>query len=82
MNTHSITLKFQSETQTFNAIALSKNYSTTILRRLEIDLEQTYLISVIHRELNSFLDLTGVSPYQLIFFDDKKNFAGASFTNL
>lgn len=80
MNTYSITLKFEKETQTINAIALSKNHSTTVLRRLEIDLEQTYFISVVHTELNSFLDLTGITPYQLIFFDSNQNFAGASFS--
>lgn len=80
MNNYPITLKFEKETQTINAIALSKNNPTTIVKSYEIDLEQTYLISIVHTELNSFLDLTGITPFQLIFFDDNQNFAGASFS--
>nr|WP_314834567.1 hypothetical protein [uncultured Flavobacterium sp.] len=80
MNTYSITLKFENKIQTLNAIALSKNQSTTVVRNNEIDLDKTYLISVVHTELNSFLDLTGVIPFQLIFFDDNQNFVGASFS--
>ena len=80
MNNYQITLKFEKKTQTFNAIALSKNQSTTVVRNNEIDLEQTYFISVVHTELNSFLDLKGITPFQLIFFDSNQNFAGASFS--
>lgn len=80
MNTYSITLKFENEAQTFNAIAVSKNHSTTVVRDNDIDLDKTYLISVVHTELNSFLDLTGVTPFQIIFFDNNQNFAGASFS--
>ncbi len=80
MNTYSITLKFENKAQGFNAIALSKNQSTTVVRNNEIDLEQTYFISVVHNELNSFMDLTGITPFQLIFFDSNQNFAGASFS--
>jgi hypothetical protein len=80
MNNHVITLKFEKELQTINAIALSKHNPTTIVKSYEIDLEQAYFISVIHGELNSFLDLTGVTSYQLIFFDGNQNFAGASFS--
>ncbi|MBG6187098.1 hypothetical protein [Flavobacterium sp. CAN_S2] len=80
MNNYSITLKFENEAQTIYAIALSKNHSTTVVRNNEIDLEQTYFISVVHTELNSFLDLTGITPFQLIFFDSNLNFAGASFS--
>ncbi|MDO8315984.1 MAG: hypothetical protein Q7T12_00480 [Flavobacterium sp.] len=80
MNTYSITLKFENEIQTLKAIALSKNHSTTVVRNYEIDLEQTYFISVVHTESNSVLDLTGITPFQLIFFDSNQNFAGASFS--
>ena len=80
MNTYSITLKFENEIQTLKAIALSKNQSTTVVRNYEIDLEQTYFISVVHTELNSVLDLTGITPFQLIFFDSNQNFAGASIS--
>lgn len=80
MKNHSITLEFEKEAQTINAIALSKNNPATIVKSYGIDLEHTYLISVVHRELNSFLDLTGITPYQLIFFDGNQNFSGASFS--
>ena len=80
MNIYSITLKFENEIQTLKAIALSKNQSTTVVRNYEIDLEQTYFISVVHNELNSSLDLTGITPFQLIFFDSNQNFVGASFS--
>lgn len=80
MNTHVITLKFEKETQTINAIALPKNHSTTVIKDYVIDLKQTYLISVAHNELNSFLDLKGITPYQLVYFDRERNFTGASFS--
>jgi hypothetical protein len=80
MNTYSITLKFKNEAQTFNAIAVSKNHSTIVVRNNDIDLDKTYLISVEHTELNLFLDLTGITPFQILFFDNNQNFAGASFS--
>jgi hypothetical protein len=80
MNIYPITLKFENKAQAINAIALSKNQLITVVRNNEIDLEQTYFISVVHTELNSFLDLKGITPFQLIFFDSNQNFAGASFS--
>ncbi len=80
MNTYSITLKFENEAQTFNAIAVSKNHSTIFVRNNDIDLDKTYVISVVHTELNSFLDLNGITPFQLIFFDSNQKFAGATFS--
>lgn len=80
MNFNPITLKFEKGNQTINATALSKNNPTTIVKNYGIDLEQTYFISVVHSELNSFLDLTGITPFKLIFFDGNQNFAGASFS--
>ena len=78
MNTYFISLKFENKAQVINAIALSKNHSTTVVRNNDIDLGKTYLISVEHTELNSFLDLTGVTPFQILFFDNNQKFAGAS----
>ncbi len=80
MNNYAISLKFENEVQTINAISLTKNHPTTVIKNYEVDLKQTYLISVKHQELNSFLDLTGITPFQLIFFDSNQNFAGASFS--
>ncbi len=80
MNNYPITLKFENETQVIKAIALSKNQSTTVVKNNEIDLEQTYFTSFVHNELNSFLDLKSITPFQLIFFERNQNFARASFS--
>ncbi|ESU19173.1 hypothetical protein FCR2A7T_25960 [Flavobacterium cauense R2A-7] len=38
------------------------------------------LISVNHNQINTLLNLTGVQPYELLYFDENKNFTGKAFS--
>jgi hypothetical protein len=80
MNNYGVTLKFGNHFQTINVLALELKQPTTIVQNLEIVQGQQYLFSATHRALNSILDLTGITPYQLVFFDKKQEFTGASFS--
>jgi hypothetical protein len=80
MNNYGVTLKFGNHFQTTNVLALELKQPTTIVQNLEIVQGQQYLFSATHQALNSVLDLTGITPYQLVFFDEKQQFTGASFS--
>jgi hypothetical protein len=80
MNNYGVTLKFENHFQTNNVLALELKQPTTIVQNLEIVQDQQYLLSATHQALNSVLDLTGITPYQLVFFDEKQEFTGASFS--
>jgi hypothetical protein len=61
-------------------LALELKQPTTIVQNLEIVQGQQYLFSATHQALNSVLDLAGICPYQLVFFDKKQEFTSASFS--
>lgn len=80
MNKHTITLKFENRIQTIYGEVLEEQNTTTILRDNNIAISQTYLLSIKHQELNSVLDLTGITPFQLLYFNEKQECTGASFS--
>ena len=80
MNHYGVTLKFGNHFQTINVLALELKQPTTIVQNLEIVQGQQYLFSATHQALNSVLDLTAITPYQLVFFDEIQKFTGASFS--
>lgn len=80
MNTHEIILKFKNNIQTFSANAMEIDFTTAIIRNHGIIKDQTYLFSIKHQQLNTVLDLKEITPYQLVFFNDKKEFIGTSFS--
>jgi hypothetical protein len=80
MNQYGVTLKFGNHFQTKNVVALELKKPTTILQNLEIVEGQQYLLSATNQALNSVLDLTSITPYHLVFFDEKQEFTSASFS--
>lgn len=78
MNTYAITLKFENNFQTLHATALEIDTATVNVHNYGIINGQNYLLAVKHHQLNTVLDVTRITPYQLIFFDDKQNFIGCS----
>lgn len=80
MNTHAITIKFENNYQTLPAKALEIDFSSAIVHNYGIINNQSYFLSVKHQQLNTILDLTGITAYQLIYFDENQNFSGASFS--
>jgi hypothetical protein len=80
MNNYGVTLKFGNHFQTTNDLALKLKQPTAIAQNLEIVQDQQFLLSAAHLALNSLLDLTGCSPYQLVFLDKKPKFTDASFS--
>ena len=80
MKSHEIILKFDSKHQTLPVSMVDIDFTTAILSNNGIVNGQAYLLSITHQQLNTSLDLTGLTPYQVIFFDDNTNFMGASFS--
>ncbi len=80
MNTPEIILKFENNTQTVSINPIAIDFTTSIVRNHGIINNQAYLFSIKHEQLNTVLDLTEITPYQLIYFNDKKEFIGASFS--
>jgi hypothetical protein len=80
MNIYDVTLKFENHFQTNNVLALELKQPTTIVQNLEIVQDQKYLLSATHQALNSVLNLKCITHNQLVFFDKKQEFTGASFS--
>ncbi len=73
-----ITLKDQNQI-TFEALV--KTSSDTFIKVHELQEELTPLLLVInHQQVNSLLELSKVSPFMLLYFDDYLLHTGASFS--
>jgi hypothetical protein len=80
MNNYGVNLKFGNHFQTTNVLALELKQPTIIVQNLEIVQDQQYLLSAKYQALNLVLNITGITPDHLVFFDKKQKFTGASFS--
>lgn len=61
--------------------ALVKTTSDTFIKVHEIQEElRPLLLEINHQQVNTLLELSKVSPFVLLYFDDSLNFTGASFS--
>ncbi|QKJ64974.1 hypothetical protein [Flavobacterium sp. M31R6] len=80
MNTSEIILKFENNIQTLSINLIAIDFTTTIVRNHGIINNQSHLFSIKHEQLNTVLDLTEITPFQLIYFNENKEFIGGSFS--
>ncbi len=73
-----ITLKDQNQ---ISFEALVKTTSDTFIKAHELQEEFTpLLLEINHQQVNTLLELSKVSPFVLLYFDDSLLFTGASFS--
>jgi hypothetical protein len=80
MSTPKIILKFENNIQTVSISPIAIDFTTSIVRNHGIINNRAYLFSIKHEQLNTVLDLTQITPFQLIYFNEDKEFIGASFS--
>jgi hypothetical protein len=77
-NVMQITFKDQSS---IKFETLVKKTSDTFLKVHELQEGETPLfLEIEHQQLNTLIELSEVTPYVLLYFDDKEKFNGASFS--
>ena len=55
-------------------------YTTVLVNKLIQDAPKTFFLKINHRHINTLLDFTNCSSYELWYFDAKKIFTGKSFS--
>ena len=71
---------YKRETVILPCKKIEVNETTVLVKLLVQNQRKTLFLEVKHNQINTLLDLTGVYPYELWYFDHKKEFTGKSFS--
>jgi hypothetical protein len=81
MNTFFLNVSFNgTETITLPTYCVEVNEVILLVNKLIQSSPKTFFFKIKHNQLNTLLDLTNCSPYELWYFDEKEKFTGKSFS--
>ena len=81
MNTLFLRVSFNSlETISLPANIIELGETNVVVYKLLQDHPKTFFFKIKHQHLNTLLDLTNCTPYELWYFDEKEKFTGKSFS--
>ncbi|MBC7557280.1 MAG: hypothetical protein H7195_10005, partial [Chryseobacterium sp.] len=81
MNTLFLTVSINAvETFTLPANIVSVEQTVVLVQALIQNRPKTIFIEIKHSQLNTLLELTDIAPYELWYFNEKKEFTGKSFS--
>ena len=69
-----------SETRTMPSYSIEVDVPTVLVKKLIKDSPQTFFFQINHQNINTLLDLTDCTSYELWYFDDKEKYTGKSFS--
>lgn len=69
-----------SETRIMPSYCIDVKDTTVLVKKLIKDIPQTFFLQIKHHHINTLLDLTDCTPYELWYFDHKKEYTGKSFS--
>lgn len=81
MKTSFLNVSFNSlETITMPSYIIEVEDTFILVNKLIQQNPKTFFFKINHKQINTLLDLTNCSPYELWYFDEKEKFTGKSFS--
>lgn len=69
-----------SEARIMPSYCINVENTNVLVKKLIKDIQQTFFLQIKHQHINTLLDLTDCTPYELWYFDDKEKYTGKSFS--